>query len=395
MIDSHCHLAGEEFEADLPAVVERGRAAGLRGALVILAAGDAPEAARAARLEALWPGVRFAVGIHPHQAGEHAPDLDRAIAVLDGELTVRRAAALGEIGLDYHYDFSPREVQQQVFRRQLRLAQARQLPVVLHTREATEDTFRILDEEGGGLRLVFHCFTGSAAMADRALDRGAWLSFAGIVTFPRAAELRDIARRVPTDRLLVETDAPYLAPVPYRGRRNEPAFVARVVEALAELRGTDAGELARQTAANFPRPRSTWPRSSSRSRRSRRGRAGVRPPHPVAGRADPEMGRYIQTSGGKRVRPAVLLMAARLCGYTGERAVLYASVVEFIHTATLVHDDIIDEAELRRGRLAVHSRWGNDITVLLGDYLYIKSMAMALTQDSSRSSACSARSRCG
>jgi TatD DNase family protein len=251
MIDSHCHLAGPEFEADLPAVVDRARAAGLSGALVILAAGDAGEAARATRLEGLWPDVRFAVGIHPHQAGEHAPDLDRAIEALDAELTARRAVALGEIGLDYHYDFSPRDMQQQVFRRQLRLAQARRLPVVLHTREATEDTFRILGEEAEGLRLVFHCFTGPAAMAERALELGAWLSFAGIVTFPKAAELREIAQRVPPDRLLVETDAPYLAPVPNRGKRNEPAFVARVVETLADLRNTDARALARQTTANF------------------------------------------------------------------------------------------------------------------------------------------------
>lgn len=251
MIDSHCHLAGEEFEADLPAVVNRARTAGLGGALVILSAGDAGEADRAERVAALWPAVRFAVGIHPHHAGRHAADLERAIEALDSELTVRRAAALGEIGLDYHYDFSPREVQQKVFRRQLRLARVRGLPVVLHTREATEDLFRILGEDGEGLRLVFHCFTGTWDMAARALDLRAWLSFAGIVTFPRAADLRDVARQVPQDRLLVETDAPYLAPVPHRGRRNEPALVARVVETLADLRGVGADALALQTTANF------------------------------------------------------------------------------------------------------------------------------------------------
>jgi TatD DNase family protein len=251
MVDTHCHLAGEEFVADLPEVVDRARAAGLTGALVILSAGDAGEGDRAARVAGLWPAVRFAVGIHPHHAGRDAADLDLAIAALDGELTARRAAALGEIGLDYHYDFSPREVQQEVFRRQLRLAQVRGLPVVLHTREATEDLFRILGEEGAGLRLVFHCFTGTAEMAARALELDAWLSFAGIVTFPRAADLRHVARQVPADRLLVETDAPYLAPVPHRGRRNEPALVARVVEALADLRGVRAPDLARQTTANF------------------------------------------------------------------------------------------------------------------------------------------------
>ncbi len=172
MIDSHCHLAGEEFEADLPAVVERARAAGVRGALVILSSGDESDAGRAGRVREVWPEVRFAVGIHPHHAGAHADDLDGGIAVLEREIAAHRAVAIGEIGLDYHYDFSPRGVQQEVFRRQLRLAHSRQLPVVIHTREAQEDTFRILEEEGAGLRVVFHCFTGDRQMAARALDVG-------------------------------------------------------------------------------------------------------------------------------------------------------------------------------------------------------------------------------
>jgi TatD DNase family protein len=251
MIDSHCHLAGAEFESDLEAVVDRARAAGLQSALVILSAGDADEAQRARRLRDLWPEVAFAVGIHPHHAGEHAVDIDRAIDALDAQLTACGAVALGEIGLDYHYDFSPRDVQQDVFRRQLRLARARHLPVVLHTREATDDTFAILREEGKGLRLVFHCFTGTAAMASRAIDLGAWVSFAGIITFPKAADLREIARQVPSDRLLVETDAPYLAPVPHRGRRNEPALVAQVVETLAGVRGETTSALTARTTANF------------------------------------------------------------------------------------------------------------------------------------------------
>ena len=251
MIDSHCHLAGEEFAADLDAVVERARAASVSGALVILAAGDAAETGRAKAVEAAWPEVRFAVGIHPHQAAEHAPDLDAAIGRLDAALSAHRVAALGEIGLDYHYDFSPRDIQQEVFRRQLRLAQRRQLPVIIHTREATDDTFRLLGDEGAGLRVVFHCFTGGLEMARRALDAGAWLSFAGIVTFPKAAELREVAQMVPPDRFLVETDAPYLAPVPFRGKRNEPAFVAKVVEAVAATRGTTAEQVARRTTENF------------------------------------------------------------------------------------------------------------------------------------------------
>jgi TatD DNase family protein len=253
VIDSHCHLAGEEFAADLDAVVKRARAAGLSGALVILAAGDHAEAERAKTVKAAWDGVRFAVGIHPHQAAEHAGDLDRAISRLDADLTAHHAVAVGEIGLDYHYDFSPRDIQQDVFRRQLRLARARALPVIIHTREATDDTFALLGEEGVGLRVVFHCFTGGVEMARTALQIGASLSFAGIVTFPKAAELREVAQLVPADRLLVETDSPYLAPVPFRGKRNEPAFVASVVEALATVRGRTAAQIARETTANFSR----------------------------------------------------------------------------------------------------------------------------------------------
>jgi TatD DNase family protein len=251
MIDSHCHLAGEEFAGDLDAVVERAVAAGLTGAMVILSCGDRAEAERASRVRAVWPQVRFSVGIHPHQAGEHAADLDGGIAQLERDLTSHGAVALGEIGLDYHYDFSPREIQQEVFRRQLAVARARRLPVVIHTREATEDTFRLLREHGGGVRVVFHCFTGGLEMARAALDIGAWLSFAGIVTFPKAAELRAVAAMVPAERFLVETDSPYLAPVPFRGKRNEPAFVARVVEALAATRGEAVEAVAERAAANF------------------------------------------------------------------------------------------------------------------------------------------------
>lgn len=251
MIDSHCHLAGAEFAADLPDVVDRARAADVRRALVILSLGDATEAQGAVRVRELWPEVAFSVGIHPHHAGDHAGNIDRSLAALDAALTAHAAVAIGEVGLDYHYEFSPRLVQEEVFRRQLRMARARRLPVVLHTRAATEDTFRVLREEGEGLRLVFHCFTGTAEMARRAIDLGAWLSFAGIVTFPRAVELREIARQVPSDRLLVETDSPYLAPVPHRGKRNEPSFVARVLETLAEVRGESAAALAEQTTANF------------------------------------------------------------------------------------------------------------------------------------------------
>ena len=160
------------------------------------------------------------------------------------------ASAVGEIGLDYHYDFAPRDVQQEIFRAQIHLASERGLPVIIHTREATADTFRVL-EETGCRRGVFHCFTGDLAMAQQALDLGFYLSFAGIVTFPKAQELRNVARETPIDRMLSETDAPYLAPVPFRGKRNEPAHVARVVETLADLHGLPRDDMAARLRRNF------------------------------------------------------------------------------------------------------------------------------------------------
>lgn len=253
MIDSHCHLADDTFAQDLDDVVRRARDAGLERALVILEAGNGKEAAQAQRLETLWPEVRFSIGVHPHQAHQFAADPDRAATVVRDQWTATPGArAIGEIGLDYHYDFSPRDVQQAVFRAQLRLARELDRPVVIHTREAEEDTVTMLREEGGGhLRGVLHCFTGSQGLAEAGLDLGFYISLAGIITFPKAEELRQTARRVPLDRVLTETDSPFLAPVPYRGKRNEPAHVARVVDALAALHGKPAADLAHQTAANF------------------------------------------------------------------------------------------------------------------------------------------------
>jgi len=253
VIDSHCHLADEAFANDLADVVARARTAGLERALVILEGGNTAEAAQAERITALWPDVRFSVGVHPHQAHQFADDWPRAASVVRDQLVAMPAArAVGEIGLDYHYDFSPRDVQQAVFRAQVRLARDTDRPIVVHTREADEDTLAILRDEGGGeVRGVLHCFTGTDALADAGLALGFYISFAGIVTFPKAGALRDTARRVPIDRLLTETDSPFLAPVPHRGSRNEPARVAHVVETLAALHGVDAQELAGRTAANF------------------------------------------------------------------------------------------------------------------------------------------------
>lgn len=252
MIDSHCHLAGEEFASDLSDVASRAAAAGVRGALCILESEETTEITRAADVRAAWPSIRFATGIHPHHAGPFAQDLPRVAAVVREAVGAVGACAIGEIGLDYHYDFAPRAAQQDVFAVQIRLAMELDLPIIVHTREATEDTLRLLRDVGGGsVRGVFHCFTGDSAMAKAVLDLGFHLSYAGIITFPKAAELREAARRTPLDRILSETDAPYLAPVPHRGKRNEPAFVVRVVETLADLHGRARDEMAAQIRANF------------------------------------------------------------------------------------------------------------------------------------------------
>lgn len=253
MIDSHCHLADAVFAPELADVVARAKSAGLERALVILEAGNAAEAEQAAALERLWPEVRFAVGVHPHQAHQFHGAAHRAAETVRGQLAATPAArAVGEIGLDYHYDYSPAAIQQAVFRAQVALAREIDRPIVVHTREADADTIAILTEAGGGeVRGVFHCFTGGPDLARAALDLGFFISVAGILTFPRAELLRRTIRTVPLERLLVETDSPFLAPVPYRGKRNEPAHVARVIDALAELLATERAEVARRTTANF------------------------------------------------------------------------------------------------------------------------------------------------
>lgn len=253
MIDSHCHLADDAFAADLEATVARARSAGVDGALCILDAGSPEELARSQSLAAIWPEVRFAVGVHPHQAGGwagRAADAARSVAAaLDA---VPAARAIGEIGLDFHYDFSPREAQEEILAAQVRLAATRQLPVVVHARLAEARVLEIILSEGEGLVSgVFHCFTGDAATARAVVDAGFHVGVGGIVTFPRADELRAVIRGVPLDRLLVETDSPFLAPVPHRGKRNEPARVANVAEALAGLHQTTRDEIAARTTANF------------------------------------------------------------------------------------------------------------------------------------------------
>jgi TatD DNase family protein len=252
IIDSHCHLADEKFVEDLPQVVARAREAGVGGVLCILSADEPDEVARAAVVRAAWPAVTFAVGVHPHRSGAYAGRPQDAAAATRQAATAVDAVAIGEIGLDYHYDFSPKDVQREVFVAQIGVALDLNRPVAIHARLAADDTVAVLREAGGGrLRGVMHCFSGTLAEARQALDLGFYISISGILTFPKASDLRDLAQALPADRLLIETDAPFLAPVPNRGRRNEPAWVRATLETLAQVRRVSSEEMARQIAKNF------------------------------------------------------------------------------------------------------------------------------------------------
>ena len=255
MIDSHCHLADEAFAEDLDAVIARARSAGLLGALCVAEVTDAAELDRVGRVTAAWDGVRTTAGVHPHRAAAHGGPPDQLV-----ELVRRRIAddgqvrAVGEIGLDYHYDFAPRERQRDVFAAQVAFAADAGLPIVLHTRDAADDTLAILGDAGRGRATgVFHCFSGDASLARQAIDLGFYVSFSGILTFPKAAAIREAATVVPLDRLLVETDCPYLAPVPHRGKRNEPAWVTEVVRGLASIHGVTPEAAAEATSENYRR----------------------------------------------------------------------------------------------------------------------------------------------
>ena len=252
IVDSHCHLADDAFAGDLADVVARAKAAGVATALCILSADEPDELAQVARVAAAWPEVKFAAAVHPHRAGTYAGrPLDAAKATRE---TADRcgAVAIGEIGLDYHYDFSPRDVQREVFAAQLDVARERGRPVVIHTREAAADTYAVLAQAGRGeVRGVMHCFGGTTEEARQALDLGFFISLSGILTFPKAQALRELARFLPEDRLLVETDAPFLAPVPHRGKRNEPAWVAATLDTLAASRGVPGETMAAVLARNF------------------------------------------------------------------------------------------------------------------------------------------------
>lgn len=249
LIDSHCHLDGKQFDADREASIERALAAGVERMLAIGTGEGPPDLEAGLRMCDLHPRFLATVGVHPHDASKATPETWNALEKL---LQHPKVVAIGEMGLDYHYDFSPRDVQQDVFRKQLTLASEANKPIVIHTREAWDDTIAVLRENWRG-KGIFHCFTGGPDQARQALDLGFHVSFGGVVTFPKAEALREAARLVPLDRLLIETDAPYLAPVPHRGKRNEPAFLPVTAAKLAEVRGIPVEELAEAAASNFER----------------------------------------------------------------------------------------------------------------------------------------------
>jgi TatD DNase family protein len=248
IIDSHCHLDFPDFGPELPAVLARARAAGIVGLVCIGSGKDIASARSAVALAGQEPDVRATVGIHPHDVVHMT---EATWEELDGLARAPRVVGVGETGLDYYYDHSPREVQQRAFRRFIALGRAARRPIVCHIRDAHEEAARILEEERaaevGG---VIHCFSGGAADARRYLDLGLYLSFSGILTFKNAGPLREAAVAAPLDRLMVETDAPYLAPIPYRGKRNEPSYVVETLRLLAELRAIPFEEAAAATTAN-------------------------------------------------------------------------------------------------------------------------------------------------
>jgi TatD DNase family protein len=250
LIDSHCHLDYFTPE-ELPGVLARAAAAGV-GEMVTI--GTRWQQSLAMRdLAARLPNVWSTVGIHPHSAAEHPVPTPEAIAEIAGHPKV---IGIGESGLDYFYDKAPRDVQQASFRAHIRAARLADVPLAIHARDADDDIAAILQEEwdsGGEFLFLLHCFSSGRGLADAALKLGGYLSFSGILTFPKSSENREIARDVPMERLLVETDSPYLAPVPYRGKRNEPAWVAHTAAVLAQVRGLEVATLAELTTANFRR----------------------------------------------------------------------------------------------------------------------------------------------
>lgn len=247
VFDTHAHLLSEDFDEDREAVITGLSAEGVSG--YVECGTNLEDSRQAAALAAAHPGVYAAAGVHPHDAKTWSPEVAAGIEALLGEPKV---VALGEIGLDYHYDFSPREVQKEAFRAQMALARRLGVPVIIHTREAWEDTMAVLNEFPD-VTGVMHCFSGSAETARELLKRGWYLAFGGAITFRNAKKPLEALKAVPLDRLLIETDSPYMTPVPHRGHRNYPGYVRLVAEKAAEVRGEDLALLEKATSENAAR----------------------------------------------------------------------------------------------------------------------------------------------
>ena len=248
LVDAHCHLTGSYLAADqVEATLLRAREHGVTGFIAV--GTDLEDSRVVLGLATRIPGIQASLGVHPHEAKSWTPEVEAALGKLLIDPAVR---FVGETGLDWHYDLSPRDEQETAFRAQIRLAKAVRKPLMIHTRSAPEATLRMLAEEGADeVRGIIHCFSEDRAFAVRALDLGFYLSFSGITTFKKAEAVRDVAAWAPGDRILVETDAPFLAPVPYRGKPNEPGFVRFTAEAVAELRGIPSAKLAEMTTRNL------------------------------------------------------------------------------------------------------------------------------------------------
>ncbi|MFZ2197225.1 MAG: TatD family hydrolase, partial [Thermodesulfovibrionales bacterium] len=247
IIDTHCHLDMKQFDPDRKEVIERARAAGIEAMITV--GSDLKGTVSAMKLSSQYDFIYASIGIHPHDAKDFNDDIYRQ---LKEWTNATRVVAIGETGLDYHYDHSPRQVQRDVFEKHLRLAEETGLPVIIHSREAQKDTIEILRKSGIN-RGVLHCFSGDMEMAEQVMSMGFYISVAGPVTFKKTRELKEIAGGIPDDYLLVETDAPYLSPEPFRGRRNEPAFIIETLKQIADLRKVSLEDMARITSLNAKR----------------------------------------------------------------------------------------------------------------------------------------------
>jgi len=248
LVDSHAHIQGPEFAADVAQVIEQARAVGVERIIVVGGAGDLSSNDAALELAKSFSGLYATVGMHPHDAKEVS---DKDLERLDELARSPQVVAIGETGLDFYYNHSPRQIQIKLFCRFIHMARETGLPLVVHNREAQREVVELLRREGkGDLRGVVHCFTGNYEAAREILDMGFYLSFTGIITFKNADSLRDVVRKLPLNRVLVETDSPYLAPVPHRGKRNEPAHVRFVAQTIAAVRGIRLEEVAEATSNN-------------------------------------------------------------------------------------------------------------------------------------------------